>query len=719
MMRFATSLAAVFFSLALPANARQPLFDKVLSGVGMQPRVMACSYPELALRLPYTAGVLKLGIVKDSASVWLQEVPDVRCEHAGEKLVYSLRHELLGQGELRLEVHALGGNAAGFVAQATAIGVPPNVQLLWAYGGASGKVDSGLPALLPERCKDNVFSIEGSAFTLFFGENLSLKRMRGVAPAGSAMRVADARSMASPLGLLASSRKTDAPILVGTFALRSEPQYFAFFQRADYTHYMLPSLFSGSEYVSKMYTGRATAGLATQRVPPSLVYSVRDFGAKGDGKNIDSPAINAAIAAAASNGGGTVVLTAGRYLSYSIRLQSHITLRLEPNATIVAAYPTETEGYDAAEPNEHSKYQDFGHSHWKNSLLWGIGIEDVTIAGSGTIDGTGLTREGSRLPGSGNKAIALRDCRNVRLRDLQMLRCGHFALLATGVDNLLLSGLIVDTNRDGFDIDCCRNVRITDCTVNAPWDDAIVLKASYALGRFKDTENVTITGCYVSGFDHGSVLDGTYRHDEPQAPDHAYTTGRIKLGTESSGGFKNIAISSCVFERCRGLALETVDGGCLEDVVVSNITMRDIVNAPIFLRLGSRMRSPQGTPVGTLRRITISHVNVYNADSQYSSIISGIPGHPIEDVTLSHIRIHCKGGYARDSSNTVPPENENLYPEPTMFGTTPSSAFFVRHARNVKFYDVQMLYEQPDHRPAFVLLDTENVKLNEQLIINN
>ena len=93
--------------------------------------------------------------------------------------------------------------------------------------------------------------------------------------------------------------------------------------------------------------------------------------------------------------------------------------------------------------------------------------------------------------------------------------------------------------------------------------------------------------------------------DEPQAPDHGYVTGRIKLGTESSGGFKNIAITNCIFERCRGLALETVDGGQLEDIVISNITMRDIVNAPFFLRLGKRMRSPEGTPVGSMKRILI------------------------------------------------------------------------------------------------------------------
>lgn len=440
------------------------------------------------------------------------------------------------------------------------------------------------------------------------------------------------------------------------------------------------------------------------------IYNVKDFGAAGDGKMIDSPAINRAIEAAARDGGGTVYIPAGQYECYSIRLQSHITIYLESGAEVIAAYPGEREGYDEAEPNEFNKYQDFGHSHWKNSLIWGIGLEDITICGPGLIYGKGLTREESRLPGVGNKAISLKLCKNVTLKDFSMLHCGHFALLATGVDNLTIQGLKVDTNRDGFDIDCCNNVRISDCTVNSPWDDAIVLKASYALGYFKDTENVTITNCYVSGFDKGSVLAGTYERLEPQAPDQGFVTGRIKFGTESSGGFKNIAISNCIFERCRGLALESVDGGHLEDIVITNITMRDIVNAPIFLRLGARMRSPAGTPVGKMRRILISNVNVFNADSRYSCIVSGVPGANIEDVFFSNINIYFQGGYTEEDARRVIPEQEKVYPEPWMFGTIPASGFYVRHARNIRFDNVNFHFEKPDGRPLYVTEDAEVVR---------
>jgi len=456
----------------------------------------------------------------------------------------------------------------------------------------------------------------------------------------------------------------------------------------------------------KKYVGILFVLLSVQ-LEASTFYNVRDFGAKGDGKTIDSPSINKAIEAAAKVGGGTIIFPAGTYASYSVRLKSNICLQLEAGAILLAAFPENGIGYDAAEPSEFTKFQDFGHSHWQNSLIWGEHLENVTICGQGLIDGAGLTRNESHLPGVGNKAVSLKLCRNVIMRDVKMQNCGHFALLATGVDNLTVDNLLIDTNRDGLDIDCCRNVRISNCTVNSPWDDAIVLKASYGLGFFRDTENVTITNCFVSGYDRGSVMNGTYQRDEPQAPDQGFVTGRIKCGTESSGGFKNIAITNCIFERCRGLALETVDGGILQDIVISNITMRDIVNSPIFLRLGARMRSPENTAVGEMKRITIDNVNVYNADSRYGCLISGLPNHYIEDVKLSNIRIVYKGGGTSEQATLTPPESEKLYPEPWMFGFIPSSSFYIRHAKNIEISDVDISFMQPDFRPSVQLDDVK------------
>jgi hypothetical protein len=499
-------------------------------------------------------------------------------------------------------------------------------------------------------------------------------------------------------------------------------------------------------------------------------FNVREHGAKGDGTTLDSPAINAAIEAASSAGGGTVRFPAGRYLSFSLRLKSHIALVFDPGCVLVAADATTTKGaYDDAEANPHDAYQDFGHSHWHNSLIWADGMEDITLSGPVLIDGSALTRRGppagkkdimtlgaaaaarafSDMQGRGNKAIALRLCRNVTLRDLSILNGGHFALLATGVDNLTLDNLRVDTNRDGFDIDACRNVRISNCSINSPNDDALVLKASYALGALRDCENITISNCQVSGFEVGSFLDGSYRRTQKHAPDDDGVTGRIKIGTESNGSFRNIVITNCVFEHCRGLALETVDGGTIEDVSISNITMRDIMNSPIFLRLGNRARGPEGTPVGAIRRINISDIVVSGVDARYPCIIAGIPGHPVEQVSLNRIRILYKGGLSMKEAAEQPgalingffthgffqrphgvrppeggrppvmeafpassprepfdiPERENGYPEPSMFGILPAYGLFVRHATELQVSQVDLGFLTEDSRPAALLMD--------------
>jgi hypothetical protein len=179
-------------------------------------------------------------------------------------------------------------------------------------------------------------------------------------------------------------------------------------------------------------------------------------------------------------------------------------------------------------------------------------------------------------------------------------------ILATRVNNFTIDNVKIDTNRDGMDIDSCRNVHISNCSVNSPFDDGICLKADYSLGFFRDVENVTITNCMVSGFDNGTFLDGTYQRKLFNKPNSNGPTGRIKFGRESSGGFKNITISNSVFDYCRGLALETVDGGHLENVTISNVTMREISNAPIFLRLGSRLRSPEGTPIAAVFKLDVN-----------------------------------------------------------------------------------------------------------------
>jgi polygalacturonase len=217
---------------------------------------------------------------------------------------------------------------------------------------------------------------------------------------------------------------------------------------------------------------------------------------------------------------------------------------------------------------------------------------------------------------------------------------------------------------------------------------------------------VTITNCYLSGcFEEGTLLDATYKRFAPNV--RVPHTGRIKFGTESNGGFRNITISNCVFEGCQGLALETVDGALLEDVTITNISMRDIVSAPIFLRLGSRMRGPEGAPVGVLRRVIVSNLVCSNSVSRFGSIISGIPGHYIEDVKLSNIQVLHQGGGTKENAAVKPQERENAYPEPTMFGTMPSHGFFIRHVKGIELSHIEIGCMKEDARPAFVLDDVQ------------
>jgi len=446
------------------------------------------------------------------------------------------------------------------------------------------------------------------------------------------------------------------------------------------------------------------------------VYNVKDYGAVGDGSHLDTDAINSAIDAASEAGGGTVVFPGGEYLCFSIRLKSNINLYIGAGATIVAANMDEHEGkYDDPEPNvwgDSLHYQDFGHSHFHNSLIWGEGLENISITGSGLIYGKGLQKWGNPSPGLGNKSIALKKCRNVILRDFSILHGGHFAIITTGGDNLTINNLKIDTNRDAIDIDCCRFVHVSDCSLNSPNDDALVLKTSYALGYAAPCENVTITNCAVFGFDEGTFLDGTYQTTQIQAPDKGVVTGRIKLGTESNGAYRNITISNCTFEHCRGLALETVDGSVLEDITVSNIVMKDVLNAPFFFRLGRRMRAPKELAVGSFKRVLVDNVVVTASNPQYGSMLMGIPGHDVEDFVLSNIWIRVSGGAPASQARVEVPELETSYPDPQEFGDIPAWGFYVRHAKNIQMSNINLEFEATDLRPVFILEDVKGASFS-------
>jgi len=457
------------------------------------------------------------------------------------------------------------------------------------------------------------------------------------------------------------------------------------------------------------FLGSLSTSLSARPNMKASVFNVKEFGAKGDGTTLDTRKINETINAASVAGGGTVYFPAGNYLTGSICLKSNITLYIDKGAMVIAASRSDSAEYSAPEPAINDKYQDFGHIHFHNSLIWGEKLHDISIIGGGMIWGKGLLGGFDKVGFNyANKSISLLLCQNVIIRDITIKHGGWFGILATGVDHLTIDNVMMDTNRDGMDIDCCQFVHISDCTINSPSDDGICLKSTFALGYLKSTKNVTITGCILSGFFEGSMLDGTYKKDYRKAP-----TGRIKLGTESNGGFQNIAISNCVFDNCRGLALESADGALLEDVTINNITMRDVTNSPFFIRLGARMRAPDSLKIGECRRILISNINVYNAmDQSSASIISGIPGHDIKDLEMSNIHIYYKGGGTKEMAAVNVPEFETRYPDPNKFGIIPAYGFFIRHVKNLIMHDVTVSFLNDDIRPPFILNEVSNASFS-------
>lgn len=439
------------------------------------------------------------------------------------------------------------------------------------------------------------------------------------------------------------------------------------------------------------------------------VYHVRDYGAKGDGKTLDHIAINKAIEAANADGGGQVVLSAGTYLCGSIRMKSNVDLHLTAGARILAA-PASMKAYDESEVFGAPEYQDGGHTYFHNSLIWAEGQQNVSITGRGMIDGEGLTKKDTEKGGNvqggsigtGDKAIALKLCRNVTIRDITIYRGGHFAIIVTGCDIGTIDNVTIDTNRDGIDIDCCKYFTVSNTKVNTPNDDAIVLKSSYALKRPVLCEHILITNCIVTGYKLGTFLDGTYVPEKVN-----WVCGRIKLGTESNGGYRNITISNCSCMWSSGLAFEEVDQGRMENIVVTNISLSHVHHYPIYITTGCRNRGPkERTDVSSARDISINNVIADDCDSLASIIITGMEGEPIRNVSLSDIRIQYRGGGKKVSKPYR--EQGTNYPEPRWAGPTPAYGLFARHVDGLQLRNVKFELIRPDERPDIILEDVKN-----------
>jgi hypothetical protein len=435
------------------------------------------------------------------------------------------------------------------------------------------------------------------------------------------------------------------------------------------------------------FLGLRAAAIAEDR--PSLLpdlssFDVRQFGAKGDGRTNDTAAIQAAIEAAGQRG-GTVVLSAGRYSSGTIRFRSHVAIYLEAGATLLAS--PDQHDFEPYEKLSFESGSDTETTDFHYALLRGQDVENVSIRGPGTIDGNRTRRHGP-------KPIALKNCRHVQIRDITIRNAPNYNVSLLGCDQVVIDGLtILNGYCDGIDPDCCRDVRIANCYVES-WDDAIVPKASFALGYRRSTERVTVTNCVLTT-----------------------ASNAFKLGTESSGDFKDITVSNCiVFARpdlwnrrpTSGISVEMVDGASVEQVAISNITMRD-VESPLFIRLGNRGRAQAAPEPGRLGGLSISNIVVSGAGR--ASSITGIPGHPVRQLTLRNLRLTMQGGGSAELAGKAIPELADRYPDASMFGDLPAYGLFCRHAEGVVLDGIIVDLAKPDGRPAMLFEDVNELEL--------
>jgi hypothetical protein len=415
----------------------------------------------------------------------------------------------------------------------------------------------------------------------------------------------------------------------------------------------------------------------------SSVFPVVKYGAVGDGVRLNTEAIQAAIDACTEAGGGTVYFPAGRYLSGTIYLKSNVTVHLETGAVLVGS--KSLKDYPATIPD----YRSYTDNYTEKSLIYGENLENIAIEGRGTVDGQGAYFKGPYKVRP--YLIRLIQCRNISFSGVTLENSPMWVLHFLACDEVNVDGISihsrVNRNNDGIDIDCCQRVRISNCEISTG-DDAIVLKST----SNRPSRNVTISNCVLSSY-----------------------CNALKMGTESNGGFQNIAISNCAIydTRLTGIALEIVDGGAMDHVTVSNITIQKI-GTPIFIRLGDRARPfveggarPQ---VGKLRNVLISNVQVTGA-GRIGCAVSGIPGHRIENVVLENVKLVFEGGGSRQDAHREIPEYPENYPEHSMFGVLPAYGLYCRHVKDISLRNVVLGFDKTDERPAVVCDDVHGLEV--------
>jgi polygalacturonase len=414
------------------------------------------------------------------------------------------------------------------------------------------------------------------------------------------------------------------------------------------------------------------------------LHDVRDYGAKPDGKTLCTSSIQQAIDACSRAGGGTVYLPPGTFLSGTIYFKSGVTLRIAAGCTLLGS--TDLKDY----PPMVQEFRSYTDNYTDKSLIYGENVENIAITGLGTIDGQGASFEGPYKVRP--YMIRFIQCRNVTVKDVTIKNSPMWVQHYLACDDVRITGItvrsLVNHNNDGVDIDSCRRVIISSCNIESG-DDAIVLKSTSA----RVCRDVAVSNCVLSS-----------------------RCNALKMGTESNGGFQNIVITGCTIydTHLAGIALEIVDGGTMDGVVVSNITMRKI-GAPIFMRLGNRARpfskDMEKPGIGAMRNITISNIEATGANST-GCAISGLPEAKIENVTLCNVRLTFEGGGTKADAGREIPEKPDAYPEYSMFGKLSAYGLYCRHVKDLKLLNIQLLLEKPDQRYAVVLEDVEGGLIN-------
>jgi polygalacturonase len=440
------------------------------------------------------------------------------------------------------------------------------------------------------------------------------------------------------------------------------------------------------------------AGALTATLSPSAwaagTFNVKDYGAKGNGKTIDSPAIDKAITAANAAGGGTVAFPSGTYQSRSIHLKSNVTLRLASGATIRAG----GSGFDAPEANSFSKWQDFGHSHFHNALLWGDGVDNVSITGTGTIDGDGLVTDNNVPAGKGDKILSLKLCSNIHVDGVTFKRGGHFAVLFNGCHDLSFTNIKIlsGADRDGINVVNSWNVDIGDSTIQSV-DDAVVLKSDFALGRTFPSYNIHV---------HDSTISSS-------------ANNATQFGSETCGDFHDVTFDHLTITGAgkAGIGMVSMDGSTIQHVSYSNITMSKTA-VPIYLKIGDRHSCPGNPSIGHISDVSISDVTGADAVSpissstEFSPTIAGASSSArVENVRLTNVRLTVKGGHPASDTDIVPPENNTKH-APSIYATRPAYGWWLRHVTGISFVGCDVRFEKSDGRPAFITDDASNVSLD-------